>query len=186
MRVGHIQNTANKANQTLGFLRRNLKIGNKKMKENSYKALVRPVLEYASPVWDPYTASNIQKLETIQRRAARWVSHRFRQTSSVEDMLLELKWPTLETRRKHSRLTMFYKYHNKLVHIQSKYAPTKSTNLHCARQDNSQAYDIPQYKQEYRQADFFPRTIPQWNHLPEHVVAAETLDIFKSRLAALL
>ena len=182
----HIQNTCTKANQALGFLRRNLKIGNKKMKENSYKTLVRPILEYACTVWDPYTSSNIQKLEKIQRRAARWVSHRFRQTSSVEDMLTELKWPTLKQRRQHSRLAMFYKYHNKLVHIQSRYAPTKSTNLHSARQDNSQAYNIPQYKQDYRQADFFPRTIPQWNHLPEEVVAAGSLDIFKSRLAATL
>ena len=101
-------------------------------------------------------------------------------------MLTDLKWPTLQQHRHQNRLAMFYKYHNKLVHIQSKYAPNKSTNLHMARQDNSQAYDIPQYKQNYRKADFFPRTIPQWNHLPEHVVAAGTLDIFKSRLAATL
>ena len=156
----HIQNTCTKANQALGFLRRNLKIGNKKMKENSYKTLVRPILEYASTVWDPHTEDNIQNLETIQRRAARWVSHRFRQTSSVEDMLTDLKWPTLQQRRQQNRLHMFYKYHNKQVHIQSKYAPSKSTNLHIARQDNSQAYDIPHYKQNYRKADFFPRTIP--------------------------
>ena len=35
------------------------------------KALVRPhlILEYASTVWSP----NIGKLESVQRRAARWV-----------------------------------------------------------------------------------------------------------------
>ena len=56
----HIQQTYNKANQTLGFLRRNLKIGNRKMKETAYKTLVRPILEYASPVWDPHQTDHIQ------------------------------------------------------------------------------------------------------------------------------
>ena len=44
----HINTITNKANTALGFLRRNLKIGKKKTKETVYKALVRPVLEYAA------------------------------------------------------------------------------------------------------------------------------------------
>ena len=35
----HIRSTTSKANKTLGFLRRNLKIGNKKTRETAYKAL---------------------------------------------------------------------------------------------------------------------------------------------------
>ena len=62
--------SVDKANRTLGFLRRNLKIGSKSIKERTYKALVRPVLEYASTVWDPYTEENIKKIESVQRRAA--------------------------------------------------------------------------------------------------------------------
>ena len=46
----HIRSTTSKANKTLGFLRRNLKIGNKKTRETAYKALVRPLLEYAATV----------------------------------------------------------------------------------------------------------------------------------------
>ena len=34
--------------------------------------MVRPILEYASSVWDPHTTANIQKLESVQRRAARF------------------------------------------------------------------------------------------------------------------
>ena len=52
----HILNiTNNKANRTLGYIRRNIKIANKKIKETAYKPLVRPVLEHANPVWDPCT-----------------------------------------------------------------------------------------------------------------------------------
>ena len=43
--TAHINTITNKANKTLGFLRRNLKTGNKKTKETTYKALVRPSLE---------------------------------------------------------------------------------------------------------------------------------------------
>ena len=35
---------------------------------------------------------------------------------------------------------------------------------------------------QYRQASFFPRTIRDWNELPETTVAADTLETFKSRV----
>ena len=54
----HIQTITNKAIKTLCFLRRNLKIGNKKTKETAYKAFVRPILEYSTTVWDPHSANN--------------------------------------------------------------------------------------------------------------------------------
>ena len=42
----HVSNVANKASKTLGFIRRNLKIGSIKTKEKAYKAIVRPTLEF--------------------------------------------------------------------------------------------------------------------------------------------
>ena len=49
----HVGNICTKANRTLGFLRRNLSLCPREVKEMAYKGLVRPILEYASPVWDP-------------------------------------------------------------------------------------------------------------------------------------
>ena len=69
----HLDTITNKANKTLGFLRRNLKIGNKKTKETAYKAFVCPILEYSTTVWDPHSANNIKTIEKVQRCAARWV-----------------------------------------------------------------------------------------------------------------
>ena len=51
----HIQRISVKANQTIDFLRRNLNIGAVTTKHQAYFSLVRPLLEYASTVWDPYT-----------------------------------------------------------------------------------------------------------------------------------
>ena len=92
----HISNTCSKANRALGFLRLNLKISASSIKEKAYKVFVRPLLEYAASVWDPYSQKNIAKIEAVQRRAARFVLNRFRNTSSVNNMLEALGWPTLE------------------------------------------------------------------------------------------
>ena len=59
----HIQSICDKANRTIDFLRRNLSIGSVSIKQQAYFSLVRPLVEYASTVWDPYTQANIQKLE---------------------------------------------------------------------------------------------------------------------------
>ena len=60
----HVSRIINNANKSLGFLRRNLKTKKKTLlRENAYKAIVRPQLEYASPVCDPHTKDDIQKIE---------------------------------------------------------------------------------------------------------------------------
>ena len=67
----HISKIASKANSTLGFLRRNLKGCPSKLKEIAYFSMVRSLLEYSCPVWDPYRQGDIDKLNKIQRAAAR-------------------------------------------------------------------------------------------------------------------
>ena len=57
-----------KANQTLGFLKRNINVHKQDLKSTAYKTLVRPQLEYASTVWSPHTATDLQKIESVQRR----------------------------------------------------------------------------------------------------------------------
>ena len=46
----HIDNITKSANQTLGFLKRNIRVHNKDLKSETNKTLVRPQLEYASTV----------------------------------------------------------------------------------------------------------------------------------------
>ena len=53
----------------------------------------------------------MKKLEMVQKRAARYVLNRFNYLSSVDEMLQELQWNTLEERRKKDRLVMFYEIH---------------------------------------------------------------------------
>lgn len=83
----HINNICNKAYRTLGFLRRNIHISSRSIKEKAYKSLVRPQLEYSATVWDPYQHGHIDQLEKVQRRAARYVTGRHRNRSSVGHMI---------------------------------------------------------------------------------------------------
>jgi hypothetical protein len=113
----HIDNITKKANRTLGFVRRNVRVSSQHIKTQAYFTLVRPLLEYASPVWDPYTQQNINKIEMVQRRAARYVCNRYHNTSSVTNMLKGLGWRSLQARRTDAKLILFYKIVNGIVAI---------------------------------------------------------------------
>ena len=91
-----IDSVSKKANQTLGFLKWNIKVHNKDLKYIAYTTLVRPQLDYASTVWSPHTATDITKLEAVQRGSVRWATRDYQRTSSVIQMLQDLNWRTLE------------------------------------------------------------------------------------------
>ena len=106
----HIRNACSKANRTLGFLRRNLFSCPQDVKEAAYKSLVRPILEYGSTVWDPHYNGLKDELENVQKRAARFVTRNYSyETGSMTGILEELKWETLQKRRKDNRLILLYK-----------------------------------------------------------------------------
>ena len=96
----HIAKTSAKASQLFNFLRRNLSNCSPSVKASAYLTIVRPVLEYAASVWDPYQQNDILSLEKVQRRAARWALSDYGTLSSVTNMLEILDWPSLESRRR--------------------------------------------------------------------------------------
>ena len=104
----HVNEIANKASQSLGFLKRNLHSAKPTTKTAAYNTTVRPNLEYCSSVWDPYHQKEVEKLENVQRRAARFVSNNYSRTpGTVTSLLNDIKWNSLQTRRQYSRLVFF-------------------------------------------------------------------------------
>jgi hypothetical protein len=113
----HINKITAKANKILSFLRRNLQIKQEETKSIAYKSMVRSNLVYCSSIWVPHTKQHIDKIERVQRRAARYVTKRYHNTSSVTSMLNHLNWNTLENRRNINRVSMLYKITHNLVAI---------------------------------------------------------------------
>ena len=71
--IAHINNVAKKANAIRAFVARTTKFCPRHVRADAYSTYVRPLLEYASLVWDPHTHHNINQLEGVQRSAARSV-----------------------------------------------------------------------------------------------------------------
>ena len=173
----HISSILSKANSTLGFVKRNVKTSNVKVKEMAYKTLVRPQVEYASPVWSPHTKENIDKIEMTQRRAARWVKNKFSTYDSVTDMLSELGWRSLECRRIDARMIMFYKLVYGYVAID---LPTYFERpLRYTRHMHPLSFRQIHTTARYYQHSFYPASIVLWNRLPSEVVLLEDLDSFR-------
>ena len=74
--------------------------------KTAFNVLVRPILEYACPVWNPYLVKHIHSIESIQRGATWLICG---SDKSYYERLSELSWSTLELRRKYLCWVHLYK-----------------------------------------------------------------------------
>ena len=145
-----------------------------------YNTLVRPIVEYASCVWDPHTSKATSKAESVQRSAARYVMNNYSRRSSVTTMIDELQWKTLQHRRAVSKVTMMYRITNQLIDIPDDQLVPLNTPTRGHR--HSKRFLIPRSRTSLLKDTFFPNTIRLWNGLPEKVVNSPSIDIFKTRV----
>ena len=82
----------------LGFLRRNMRGCKSSARAAAYQGLERPTLEYACSTWDQWNSGNIQQVEKVQRRAARFVTRNYhdRHPGSVTQMVQQLQLEPLQ------------------------------------------------------------------------------------------
>ena len=173
----HINTITSKASRVLGFVKRNLKHCPRTVKERAYQTLVRPKLEYSSPIWNPQQKTQIKQLEQVQRNAARFVLNKpynYQNPSSVTTMLQQLNWPTLEDRRKAADQILMFKVINNLVAVPQSYLPQRSP-----RYVDSVRFITYHCRLNIYQHSFFPRTVIYWNQLPVSITNLQCLDSFK-------
>ena len=65
------------------------------VRETAYKTFAQPTLQYGSAAWDPCYEKDIQKLERVQIKAARFCVGNYNPYASVIEMLQGLNWETL-------------------------------------------------------------------------------------------
>ena len=161
----HCLKVAAKANKTLGLIRRTLKPCYSEVKERAYKTLVRPNLEYASSSWNPYTDTDINRLEQVQKNAARFVCNNYKSTTSTSSLVSSLGWDTLGHRVLLNQSILIYKFHNGLVNCQFPDSVMRSTSRKLTR-SHTLTYHRPKSNILAHSYSFFPRTLRVWNSLP--------------------
>ena len=115
-------------------------------------------------------------------------------------MLNELKLPTLESRRKEKRLTFLYNIQTGKVpaidkdiylnpikqkrRIKAKtFSDCVTDNILTRHQNlNSKCFNLQKSNSNAYKHSFFPKTIAEWNELPEDIVTAPSATVFKERL----
>ena len=174
----HIGSIVRKSNIVLGLMKRNFKYMNEDIFVKLYKTLVRPLVEYASPVWNPKKIKNVKLLEGIQRRATKLVAQ-------VKDLpyplrLQKLNLTTLEYRRKRNDIIEVFKIFEGYNDVNYK----KFFDQPVASITRGHKYKITKNRcnTNIRQNFFTNRIIKTWNNLPENIINSESIETFKTRL----
>ena len=141
-------------------------------------------MEYAAAVWDSHLIKDVQALEGVQRRAARFMCGDNQSTSSVTTMLAQTGLTNIECRRRDLRLVLLFK-------IKHGHVAVSVDDLGLGKADPRTRSQHP-YK--YRtiapstnilRYSFTHRSVPEWNALPASTVDAGRPDGFRARLAGL-
>ena len=105
----------------------------------------------------------------MQKRAARFVTRNYSyETGSMTGILEELKWETLQKRRKDNRLILLYKGLKGKARIPTDDLIPK--NRRC-RNQHSLVFQIPTASIDAYLKSFFPQTIRDWNVLPDSLIS---------------
>jgi hypothetical protein len=75
---------------------------------------------------------------------------------------------------------MMYKLVNGLVLVNTEDRLIPPDRI--SRNNNTKAYQIPSCRTEIRKESYFPRTIRDWNALPDNCVTIGNLETFKAHL----
>ena len=151
----HITNITSKALSVKTFLERNLKSCPTQIKLKCYNAMIRPILEYANPVWSPHIRRDIDRLERVQRQSARFIMADFSRFSSVTNMLIDLNIPSLEHHRQVSSITLLYKIVHNLIDI----SPVDLIPVTSNTRGHDQRFHHIYARTNQYSNSFFPRSI---------------------------
>ena len=170
---------ATNANRKLGLLKKTFRFRGVDMWKKLYTAYVRPHLEFAVPVWNPYTEEDINTLEKIQRRATK-ISHNLKKFKYDQRCdILELT--SLKERRVRGDLIQKFKIENKLDVVNWPYEPICG-QPRGGHRGHFKREIIKNCAQRY---NFFNNRIAsEWNKLPNEIIAAKTVNSFKNLLDA--
>ena len=170
----HITEITTKSSKVLGMGKITLGPCKPEVNNTAYNMLVQPKLEYASPMWNPHTSSQINRLERIQHYAARFVANDHRRTTSPTTLVLTLNWHTLEHRRTIKQAIVL----NNIIEI------NPPTGL-LKRSHNRHHFTIPRLQLNTVVYSFYPRAIRIWNTIPKEISEIKQPESFHTAISKL-
>lgn len=124
----HINKITAKAYARLYCLFKALRLSNYDLLTKMYITYVRPILEFSSSVFNPYTKKDIVKLEKVQMRACNMIYFRCLKTNlpikpNYKKLLNLLNLKTLQERRFINDLVTIHKIFRKKINLNEKNTP---------------------------------------------------------------
>ena len=136
-------------------------------------------MEYACPVWAPYTAKDIRALESVQKFACRMATHNW--TSDYQELLSLTNLPTLERRRTELQLSHLFKIVHNLCFFPG-LVTIRERSHYNIRTTHSLALHQPFSHTNNFLNSFLPHSVSIWNRLTDEIVHSTSLRSFKSQL----
>ena len=135
-------------------------------------------------MWNPHTASDINIIEAVQKRAARWICARWNSTTfswdkSYSDCLRELNWSTLACRRHHYMID----YVHSILHNRNSLLFDDYFRFNCSS-TRSHALSIQLIMStinSYRYS-FFVNVVFLWNRVPFNILSVVNKALFRCKL----
>jgi ribonuclease P/MRP protein subunit RPP40 len=144
----------------------------------AFCTFVRPLLEFSSIIWSPYTVSDINRIESVQRSFTKYTN--YLRYSTYKERLVNLGLDSLQCRRVKADLLFCYKLLHGLIDIKSDDFIVLSRNINLR---GNQLKLVKPTITSARDANFFCNgVINIWNSLPDYIVMADTIACFKHRL----
>jgi len=181
----HCASASLKASRVANLILRIFKTRDPIVYTKAFCSYVRPILEYASPVWSPRLISDVNVIERVQRRYTKSVFSRcygaLAATTSYLERASALKLETLELRRARADMyfvhDLFYRFPPRFLAMF--FSPSTShTRGHPKR------LALPNFtpRSELSRSHFCWRAMLLWNSLPDDVVMTEHRTAFKTKL----
>jgi hypothetical protein len=178
----HIQRVSGKASKCVGLMRRACRELPRACLETLYLSMVRPILEYGGLLLDGSPLKHTKFLDSIQREAALVCTGAYKHTKTLE-LLNELGWDPLTTRRSNQKLCMMYKIQNDLAPnylVQS--CPPLVGAVHNYNLRNVEDITSPMGRKAGYINSFMPSAIKLWNGLDRKIRSRTSIDSFKYHL----
>ena len=178
----HISSIINTANRVLAVIRKSFEYMDCEIFSLLFKGLVRPNLEYATPVWNPHLMKHINALEAVQIRATKMVpgiSH-----LPYPMRLRKLNIPTLRYRRTRGDMIQVFKLicEPETGAYDGSIPPLFRQSMVPNLRGHNKRLFYESFNKDIRKYNFTVRTIKLWNSLPQKIIDSKTVQEFESKL----